>query len=79
MSWRKCPFHRSEKYRVKKDVTRAFELNAGDILTYEDEAWSRIDGATVYFFSRVSDRLTFQWWLSDDDPLESWQQVFEKV
>ena len=79
MTWRKCPFIRGARYRVRKDVIRGFwVLKVDDILTYEDEDWSRIDGASIYFFRKCENQESVQWWLYDDDPFESWQEIFEK-
>lgn len=78
MTWRKCPFTRGASYRVKKEVALGFwVLKPGDVLTYEAEDYSRIDGASIYFFRNHENQDSVQWWLSDDDVLEAWQEVFE--
>lgn len=79
MTWRKCPFTKGTQYRVKKEVIHGFwVLKAGDMLQYESEDWSRIDGASIYYFRNSASQESVQWWLWDDDPLESWEEVFEK-
>ena len=65
--WRECPFTRRRQYRVRQNFAALRDsFAAGDILTFDSDAWSRYDGITGYFFQQ-SDRETLRVWDIDDD------------
>ncbi len=79
MTWRKCPFVEGAKYCVKQDFTLlAFNFLKGDILLFIRQAYSRYDSSTVFFFQNQRTNEEMQWWLHDEEPIESWSDFFEK-
>ena len=60
--WRECPFTRGRRYRVRQSFRALRDsFTAGDVLTFDSDAWSGYDGITGYFF-RESDRDTLRAW-----------------
>jgi hypothetical protein len=53
-------------------------FTAGETLVYVESAYSRYDGVSGFMFSD-SIRKTRTWNVSDDEPLESWSQLFERL
>jgi hypothetical protein len=78
MTWRKCPFEAGRSYRVRKDFRfLMFEFAVGELVQFLNDGYSRYDCATWFVLKRRSNDENCQWWLSDDSPLESWQEFFE--
>lgn len=79
MTWRPCPFTPDCVYQVKKETASGFwKLNAGEILIFLEESYSRIDGACIYYFQEKGTTDRVEWWWYDDDPIEHWKEIFEK-
>lgn len=57
-SWRDCPFLPGRKYRVIESFSamRA-QFIAGEILTFERQAYSIYDSCTGYFFRNHNDQI----------------------
>jgi hypothetical protein len=52
---------------------------AGEELKYDRDAYSRYHGYTGYLFSQPSLVHLRSWDISDDDDLEVWRELFEKI
>ncbi len=78
--WRECPFTRGRTYRVRQSfVALRDSFTAGDLLTFDSDAWSRYDGITGYFF-RQADRDSFRVWdIEDDAEIQIWRELFEEL
>jgi hypothetical protein len=78
--WRECPFIRGRRYRVRQDFRALRDsFTAGEVLTFDSDAWSRYDGITGYFF-RQSGRETLRAWDIDDDAdIQIWRELFEEL
>jgi hypothetical protein len=76
--WRECPFTRDRRYRVRQTFTALRDcFTAGEVLTFDSDAWSRHDGITGYFF-RQRDREALRVWDIDDDAdMDIWKELFE--
>ena len=49
--WRECPFTRGKHYRVRKTFKALRDtFSAGEVMTFDSDAWSRYDEITGYFF-----------------------------
>ncbi len=80
MTWRPCPFTPGGTYLVTKEAASGFwKLRAGDKLIFVEDSYSRIDGASIFYFQNKDTMEGVEWWLYDDDPLESWKEIFEKI
>lgn len=78
--WRECPFTVGRRYRVRssfKALRDAF--TAGDVLTYEADAWSRYDGITGYFFRQQGGGRLQVWDIDDDADISVWTDLFEEL
>jgi hypothetical protein len=78
--WRECPFIRGRRYRVRQSFAALRDFfTAGEILTFDSDAWSRYDGITGYFF-RQSDLETRRVWdIYDDADILVWRELFEEI
>jgi hypothetical protein len=80
MSWRPSPFVVGQRYRVNKSFASAFSnFTADETLVFEKEQYSRYDSSSVYVFRNVSSNEAKEWWLHDEQPLESWQEYFQPI
>jgi hypothetical protein len=80
MSWRQTPFAVGQRYLVKINFTSAFShFLAGEMLVFEKEQYSHYDCSSVYVFCNMASGEKKEWWLHDDQPLESWQEYFQLV
>jgi hypothetical protein len=77
--WRDCPFEIGATYRVLKYFV-AFDdaFEAGELLVFVRDAYSRYDGMTGYFFRDASGRYR-RWDIADDDDLSRWKNIFERT
>jgi hypothetical protein len=77
--WRDCPFEIGATYRVLKYFV-AFEdaFEAGELLVFVRDAYSRYDEMTGYFFHDASGRYR-RWDIADDDDIGRWKNVFERI
>ena len=77
--WRESPFVPGLVYRVRKSFPAFIgTFEAGELLTFVGDAWSRYDEMTGYFFRDASGR-DRRWDISDDDDIGRWVQLFEVV
>lgn len=76
-TWRDAPFRVGARYRVVKSAPPPSSpaLSPGEIVTYQGSGYSRYDGYSIYYFLTESG-LVHEWWLGDDDPVETWQPLF---
>ncbi len=75
-------FRPGSLYRVKQsfrsDLNTTFE--AGEILVFERDEWSRYDSAFTYTFRSKMDGRIKQWWILDEpENADTWTQFFEVV
>lgn len=78
--WRACPFTPGRAYRVRQNFAALRDsFTAGDVLTFDSDAWSRYDGITGYFFRQAGrDRLRV-WDIDDEAEIRIWQELFEEL
>lgn len=80
MSWRTSPFIFGKQYKAKKDFASGSSyFTAGEILVFEKAQYSHYDSSSVYVFNNVLKKEAKEWWLRDDQPLESWQEYFQPL
>ena len=80
MTWRTSPFVVGQRYRVKQSFASAFSHFAADeTLIYQEEQYSSYDSSSVYVFRNESTNETREWWLHDEQPLESWLEHFQPL
>jgi hypothetical protein len=78
--WRTCPFTRGRLYRVRRGFASMRDsFAAGDILTFDSDAWSRYDGVTGYFFRQAGRETLRVWDIHDDADIEVWRELFEEL
>lgn len=75
-SRRKAIFTPGARYRVKQKAHGGFE--AGEIVIFERVAYSHYDN-THYFEFHSESGAGKSWLLNDNDPLDTWQQIFELI
>ena len=79
-SWRTSPFIVGATYRVRHDFqAHRGVFHAGEILTYEDDAYSIYDSCTGYFFSLPDAPNGCVWDVYDDEDPTIWPDLFELV
>jgi len=79
-AWRTSPFTLGRHYRVRKDFAALRDsFTAGDILTFDSEAWSRYDGITGYFFRQPARETLRVWDIEDDADIQIWTELFEEI
>ena len=77
--WRESPFTPGIVYRVRNAfAANSSVFEAGELLTFVRDAWSRYDGMTGYFF-HGSQGYARRWDISDDDDIARWRNVFEPI
>ena len=81
MSYTQPIFTSGRRYRVKRNFksgpTSAFI--AGEALIFERDTYSPYDNCFVYVFGKEKGSEKKEWWLSEGEPKESWQQYFEPL
>lgn len=78
MSWRTTPFVVGQRYRVKVAFTSAFShFTAGEMLVFRKQQYSHYDSSSVFVFDEETTGQKKEWWLHDDQPIESWQNYFQ--
>lgn len=78
MSWRCNPFETGQTYRVKQDFRSIqFAFTIGQIVRFISEGYNRYDSATIYNFEDTTTGKNLQWWLSDDEKQDRWEELFE--
>jgi hypothetical protein len=78
--WRKSPFTVGRRYRVRRDFESLRDsFRAGEVLTYDSDAWSRYHEYTVYAFSQPGAHELRVWDIRDDDELDIWRELFEEI
>ncbi len=78
MSWRPSPFIVGQPYRVKKHFTSGNStFIEGEILLYKQEYYSHYDSSAVYQFQKKELGESKEWWLHDNENLETWNDHFE--
>ncbi len=78
--WRECPFTRGRQYRVRQSFAALRDsFTAGDILTFDSDAWSRYDGITGYFFRQPCRERLRVWDIDDDADIQIWRELFEEL
>ena len=78
--WRECPFTRGRRYRVRQSFAALRDtFTAGDILTFDSDAWSRYHGITGYAFRQPGRETLRVWDIDDDADIQIWQQLFEEL
>ena len=74
------PFAVGRCHRVRRDFRALRDsFKAGDLLTFESEAYSRYDGMTGYFFSQPGVQHLRVWDLGDDESSAMWRELFEEM
>jgi hypothetical protein len=79
-SWRGSPFQVGHRYKALL-AARTWDpegLVAGEEVVYQRSGYSRYDNCSIYCFVNDTGALR-TWWLHDDEPLDSWRQVFTAV
>lgn len=77
--WRPSPFVIGRRYRVRRDFKALRDsFQAGEVLRYEHDAYSRYDSMTGYFFSQPNAEQLRAWDLHDDEEIECWRELFEE-
>jgi len=78
--WRVSPFSVGRSYRVRRDFKSLRDaFTAGEVLTYESDAYSHYHGYTGYVFSQAGAEPKRVWDIHDDDDLESWRELLEEI
>lgn len=78
--WRECPFTVGRRYRVRCSFAALRDaFTAGDILTFDSDAWSRYDGITGYFFRQQGRETLRVWDIDDDADISVWRELFEEL
>ncbi len=54
-------------------------FEAGDVFTFESDAWSRYDEVTGYFFRQVGRETLRVWDIHDDADIQMWTELFEEL
>jgi hypothetical protein len=70
-------FHKGQSYRVRKDFVNGSEFFSGEVLIFNQEAYSRYDSAEVFEFLDSAGRIKL-WLLSDSDSFD-WRDFFEPI
>ena len=55
------------------------KFSEGEILAFVREFYSHYDSTTIFHFRNVQTEEVKEWWLHDDEPIESWKDYFEVV
>jgi len=78
--WRVSPFTKGHRYRVLKDF-KVFRdnFNAGEVMTYSDDSWSRYDGIIGYFFVDGESGRVRALDVDDDDSLTFLEELLEEL
>jgi len=80
MSWRKDVFKVDALYRTKREfVSGPSVFSEGEILEFESDSYSHYDSSSVFQFRNKDTKELKGWWLSDDQPVEIWNDYFEKI
>lgn len=78
--WRTCPFTAGRRYRVRRDHEALRDrFQAGEVLVYVNDAWSRYDEYTGYFFCVPDTTQHRVWDISEGEDLEIWREIFEEL
>jgi hypothetical protein len=78
--WRKSPFEVGHQYRVRSDFKALRDnFRAGEMLTFERDAYSHYHGYTGYFFSQTGTEQIRVWDIHDGENLSCWRELFEEV
>ena len=78
--WRECPFSRGRRYLVRKSFAALRDsFTAGDILTFDSDAWSRYHEITGYFFRQQGRDTLRVWDIKDDADILIWRELFEEL
>ncbi len=78
--WRECPFKPGMRYRIRQNfVALRDAFVAGEVLTFESDAWSRYDGITFYFFRQLERETLRVWDIDDDADIHAWLGLFEEL
>ena len=78
--WRQSPFVVGRHYRVRHDFQALRDrFEAGEVLVYERDAYSRYDSCTGYFFSQPDVTYLRTWDVYDEEELEVWRELFEEI
>jgi hypothetical protein len=77
---RECPFTRGRSYRVLQNFDALRDsFTAGEVMTFESDAWSRYDGFTGYFFRQPGREMLRSWDIADDADILVWRVLFEEL
>ena len=76
-TWRKVPFTKGRSYRVRKSfkALRAV-FQEGEILRYDNDAYSLYDACTGFFFFDSEGKIR-SWDVRDDQSIDVWPELFE--
>ena len=78
--WRTTPFTEGRRYRARRDFDALRDrFQEGEVLVYLNDAWSRYDEYTGYFFSVPGTTQHRVWDISDGEDLEIWRELFEEL
>lgn len=78
--WRECPFEPGRAYRVRRSfVALRDSFTAGEVLTFDSDAWSRYHGITGYFFRQSGGGSLRVWDLEDDADVQDWRLFFDPL
>ena len=78
--WRECPFVSGRQYRVRRSFAALRDsFTAGEILTFDADAWSRYDEMTGYFFRQCGSDTLRVWDIDDDADILVWRELFEEL
>ncbi|WP_395753179.1 hypothetical protein [Prosthecobacter sp.] len=74
------PFQRGHGYRVKKTFAALRDsFTEGEVLIFQDSAYSRYDSITGYFFRQTGKEGLRVWDVDDDAEDGLWRQFFEEI
>jgi hypothetical protein len=78
--WRECPFTRGRTYRIRRSFAALRDsFAAGEVLTFDSDAWSQYHGVTGYFFRQAGRETLRVWDIDDDADIQIWSELFEEV
>ena len=81
MTYTRPIFIVGHRYRVKQNFVSGgmFRFFAGEIVRFQRDSYSHYDNSFVYVFSSELDGEEKEWWLSEEQPPEIWQDYFEPL
>jgi hypothetical protein len=79
ITWRDDPFEKGRSYRVRQSfAAMRDDFREGEVLRYKENAYSRYDGISGFFFTDEKGKIR-SWDVRDDDSLTAWSELFEPL